>query len=264
MHYGTKGQKWGVRHYQNKDSTRTAAGKERYKKPGHHSNEFMSKPTTEWSNLDRQNYFYWRDGLRTNNRWRWIKSDFSQEIEYREMFNKLSENAGCGKIFTEGKNVFGSKDTRANAVKAFNRTAFNKWVMSMANDLKRPLTDAEIDEWAQGFGNAAGSGYVQIAKDAVQMANRKIIAKKNATSGMPTSAISAKSREEAEAKMKKNIPASAWNQRASQLSKSNKLVQRGSLVGMPSSAKEQKKQAEIDSMIKANIPASAWAQYQRR
>ena len=29
-HHGIKGQKWGVRRYQNKDGTRTAAGKRRY------------------------------------------------------------------------------------------------------------------------------------------------------------------------------------------------------------------------------------------
>lgn len=29
-HYGIKGQKWGVRHYQNKDGSRTPAGKKRY------------------------------------------------------------------------------------------------------------------------------------------------------------------------------------------------------------------------------------------
>lgn len=30
MHYGIKGQKWGVRRYQNKDGSLTAAGKKRY------------------------------------------------------------------------------------------------------------------------------------------------------------------------------------------------------------------------------------------
>jgi hypothetical protein len=29
-HYGIKGMKWGIRHYQNPDGTLTAAGKERY------------------------------------------------------------------------------------------------------------------------------------------------------------------------------------------------------------------------------------------
>lgn len=32
IHYGTKGQKWGVRRYQNEDGTLTTAGKERYQK----------------------------------------------------------------------------------------------------------------------------------------------------------------------------------------------------------------------------------------
>ena len=33
-HHGIKGQKWGVRRFQNADGTRTAAGKERYYKNG--------------------------------------------------------------------------------------------------------------------------------------------------------------------------------------------------------------------------------------
>ena len=31
-HFGIKGMKWGVRRYQNKDGTRTSAGKKRYYK----------------------------------------------------------------------------------------------------------------------------------------------------------------------------------------------------------------------------------------
>ena len=30
LHYGIKGMKWGVRRFQNKDGTRTVAGKKRY------------------------------------------------------------------------------------------------------------------------------------------------------------------------------------------------------------------------------------------
>lgn len=33
-HHGIKGQKWGVRRFQNTDGTRTAAGKKRYEKSG--------------------------------------------------------------------------------------------------------------------------------------------------------------------------------------------------------------------------------------
>lgn len=45
QHHGIKGQKWGVRRFQNSDGTLTSAGKERYSKSGseHLSNELYSK-----------------------------------------------------------------------------------------------------------------------------------------------------------------------------------------------------------------------------
>lgn len=38
VHHGIKGQKWGVRRYQNEDGTLTSAGKERYS-----DNEYVSR-----------------------------------------------------------------------------------------------------------------------------------------------------------------------------------------------------------------------------
>lgn len=52
-HYGIKGQKWGVRRFQNKDGSRTAAGKARAKKASEMSNdelkEAISRRTLERS-----------------------------------------------------------------------------------------------------------------------------------------------------------------------------------------------------------------------
>lgn len=38
-HYGVKGQKWGVRRYQNPDGTLTAAGRKRARREYRHDNE---------------------------------------------------------------------------------------------------------------------------------------------------------------------------------------------------------------------------------
>lgn len=51
-HHGIKGQKWGVRRYQNDDGTLTAEGKERY---GVDENGNMSKEGQELYKLDRKN-----------------------------------------------------------------------------------------------------------------------------------------------------------------------------------------------------------------
>lgn len=43
VHYGILGQKWGIRRYQNKDGTLTAAGKKRAQKDANRLNEKMAK-----------------------------------------------------------------------------------------------------------------------------------------------------------------------------------------------------------------------------
>lgn len=49
-HYGTKGQKWGVRHWQNEDGTFNEAGKERYFGPNG-----MEKPQTQHKTTPKAN-----------------------------------------------------------------------------------------------------------------------------------------------------------------------------------------------------------------
>lgn len=49
-HHGVKGQKWGVRRYQNEDGTLTAAGRERYGDAESHRKQFKGNP------LSRRNF----------------------------------------------------------------------------------------------------------------------------------------------------------------------------------------------------------------
>ena len=46
-HHGIKGQKWGVRRYQNKDGSLTSEGKQRYVKPRHAPSEARKKAIAE-------------------------------------------------------------------------------------------------------------------------------------------------------------------------------------------------------------------------
>lgn len=59
MHFGIKGQKWGVRRYQNKDGTLTPAGRKKYGSDDHRKvSEIRKKSISEMSNneLKEANY----------------------------------------------------------------------------------------------------------------------------------------------------------------------------------------------------------------
>lgn len=49
-HYGIKGQKWGVRRYQNEDGSLTAAGKKRYVEDSSYTEAHTKKPVSQMSN----------------------------------------------------------------------------------------------------------------------------------------------------------------------------------------------------------------------
>ena len=53
-HHGIKGQKWGVRRYQNPDGTLTAAGRQRYSETESRLNSAIRKRKTAESNLQRR------------------------------------------------------------------------------------------------------------------------------------------------------------------------------------------------------------------
>lgn len=91
-HHGVKGQKWGVRRYQNEDGTFTAEGKKRY---GIDSNGKMSKEGAELWDRDRRSALKearndLKDrGLKTN----WMVSNLATS----------EARMNAGKIFVEEK-----------------------------------------------------------------------------------------------------------------------------------------------------------------
>lgn len=73
IHWGIKGQKWGVRRYQNKDGTLTPAGKKRY------DDEYNSL-----SNKKKKNY--------TANPDQWVKDDISRSRKLTDESSGLARN----------------------------------------------------------------------------------------------------------------------------------------------------------------------------
>lgn len=87
-HHGVKGMKWGVRRYQNKDGSLTAAGRSRYSGPGESSNDdWVSKEYglgNKLSEKERKKYFN-KDGSIT-------KDGVADLLKGKQYKNKTSGN----------------------------------------------------------------------------------------------------------------------------------------------------------------------------
>lgn len=71
MHYGTKGQKWGVRRYQNEDGTLTAEGRERYGHLEDRGDQGVIKKWTLGSEGGEYAFAKWRERRHTKNLNKW-------------------------------------------------------------------------------------------------------------------------------------------------------------------------------------------------
>lgn len=80
-HYGTKGQKWGQRRYQNEDGTYTEEGKLRYRKNG------FGKPESDTWKSDEAKYLT-DDELRRRNMRLQAESQYRQSLENRHHISK--------------------------------------------------------------------------------------------------------------------------------------------------------------------------------
>ena len=96
MHYGIKGQKWGVRRYQNKDGSLTAAGKKRYD-----SLTSAADKAKRFSDMAR------KDSERFNKKAEEVKlaqiSDSQYKKAMRELFGNYANDAKY--VETEAKNM---------------------------------------------------------------------------------------------------------------------------------------------------------------
>jgi len=114
-HFGIKGQKWGVRRYQNEDGTYTAAGKKRYSK------RQAKKDAEEYA---RAKMFY---GEGAGTRRKLIKAtveERSKDPEYKKNFDAYLAEQDMAKHAQKAKTERKVKDT-TNAVKKTGRGVVN-------------------------------------------------------------------------------------------------------------------------------------------
>lgn len=207
-HYGTKNMKWGVRKYQNEDGTLTAAGKLRYSANNMGKGSIPSQVKSDQQKAKkRQDY---KDSIKSSidkhrpkghNDTLGLKTIYDQEIDiltdrllsgkpfdYDEwMMDVIRDHDKSGdneRFSADSQAIMDRQDARLSALNAIYENT--------------PQYKKRIDEWntKHNSANTMGSGSI------------------------PTSAITAKQKAENEAKVKANIPASAWNQRTSALSAS--------------------------------------------
>ena len=108
-HFGIKGQKWGVRRYQNEDGSLTPAGKKHY---GNMSDDKLQKSLYKQVKKARANQSDWSNQWNVNNtigkhskavedRYRKDVKKFQSSDEYKKAMRKLAEldkKAGRGEI----------------------------------------------------------------------------------------------------------------------------------------------------------------------
>ena len=92
-HHGIKGQKWGVRRYQNPDGQLTSAGKERY---GKRIQKMEKKAVQKTYKEDRKNggsfvFKSYRQG--TGENYKKAKSDFNKKMINDSKYKELSKKA---------------------------------------------------------------------------------------------------------------------------------------------------------------------------
>ena len=112
-HWGVKGQKWGVRRYQNKDGSLTPAGKKRRKSDNYHEDykkAHDNKPISQMSTKELQD---------RNNR-------LQQEQNYKRLTQKKSKGEAVLKAFIATATTIVAIENAAKVYKRVGSNALDK------------------------------------------------------------------------------------------------------------------------------------------
>lgn len=192
IHSGIKGQKWGVRRFQNDDGSLTSAGKERYKNmmPSSAASSYQkSKERTRNSqrssgNIEYNRFLYEHGYEKQSN------PSSSYLIE-----NAISDEQSKFKKWSDGK----SRDSMVEEIDRKYAVDSEEYGKDIADRLRTARNDVVRSFDSERNQNEQINSKAKMAQSRINAAMK----------AMPVSARKAQN----EARMKANIPASAWDQR---------------------------------------------------
>lgn len=147
-HHGIKGQRWGIRRYQNEDGSLTTAGKLRYG---------AQKVTEALSKGLKRVGSHIGDNFKAKHKWMMSDEELQERIKRIEMEKRYKDLLRDSKpSIGRGKKVVG--DILENGVKTIGNRAFNKLADNMFNkepepDMSLPsnqLIETYKEEWKGG------------------------------------------------------------------------------------------------------------------
>lgn len=208
VHYGTKNMKWGVRKYQNEDGTLTAAGRERYRQklPSKEAEALLNKDT--YKKAYNARYVY-------------------KTVSDAQQFEQVLKDHGADRGVKRNEIGHYNREDMENAIfqkerdDRLHQLQFNRGAVTWdVNRLYAEDKDKYGEEVAKILRDARNSAISEHEADQARVS-------KMGKGSMPTSAISAKAKAENEAKVKANIPASAWNSKTSYVNREAKTKASG-------------------------------------
>lgn len=227
IHYGTKNMQWGVRKYQNEDGSLTEAGKKRYRDTK--KRDKYGNPIDNFNyNHDKSGQQYAYDmGRRDRNYKNAVLEDIRAMEKFKSYHNGLTPN--FFRKTREQERLNNLRNGNPDASVSYEKFEEQSKEIGAMPDMKvitqLPKMQSKVSNKSSGMPSSdiaarnkeaekkkknaiPTSAYQSMTNGSKKTAN---VVKK--VSGMPTSAIKAQN----EAKIKANIPVSAWNQRINSL-----------------------------------------------